>query len=68
MQRLQRTLAVLLAAYTCFMVAPRLSTIRHVDLVLVLDDGYIIEHGTHRELLQAAGPYACLYEHFARAG
>ncbi len=67
-QRLQRALAVLLAGRTSFVVAHRLSTIRHADLVLVLDHGQIIERGTHHELLQAAGPYASLYERFARAG
>ncbi|MEK6261794.1 MAG: ABC transporter ATP-binding protein [Planctomycetota bacterium] len=67
-QRLQRALAVLLAGRTSFVVAHRLSTIRHADLVLVLDHGHIIERGTHHELVQAAGPYATLYERFARAG
>ena len=50
------------------MIAHRLSTIRHADLVLVLDHGHIVERGTHQELVQAAGPYATLYERFARAG
>jgi len=45
-QRLQRALAVLLADRTSFVVAHRLSTIRHADLVLVLDHGHIVEHGT----------------------
>jgi len=67
-QRLQRALAVLLAGRTSFVVAHRLSTIRHADLVLVLDHGRIIERGTHDELVQASGPYASLYERFARAG
>ena len=67
-QRLQRALAVLLAGRTSFVVAHRLSTIRHADLVLVLDHGHIVERGTHMELVQAAGPYASLYERFARAG
>ena len=64
-QRLQRALAVLLAGRTSFVVAHRLSTIRHADLVL--DHGHIIERGAHNELVQPVGPYASLYEHFARA-
>lgn len=67
-QRLQRALAVLLAGRTSFVVAHRLSTIRHADLVLVLDHGHIVERGTHDQLVGAGGPYAALYERFARAG
>ena len=67
-QRLQRALAVLLAGRTSFVVAHRLSTIRHADVVLVLDHGHIVERGTHDELVAAAGVYAALHERFARAG
>ncbi len=67
-QRLQRALAVLLAGRTSFVVAHRLSTIRHADVVLVLDHGHIVERGTHDELVAAAGVYAELHERFARAG
>ena len=63
-RKVKTALAVLLASRTSFVVAHRLSTIRHADLVLVLDHGHIVERGTHQELLQAAGPY----ERFARAG
>ena len=66
-QRLQRALAVLLAGRTSFVVAHRLSTIRHADVVLVLDHGHIVERGTHDELVAAAGVYAALHERFARA-
>ncbi|HEY1068265.1 MAG TPA: ABC transporter ATP-binding protein, partial [Pirellulales bacterium] len=66
--RIQRALAKLTAGRTCFIIAHRLSTIRSADLILVLDHGRIIERGNHEELLRAKGPYARLYEQFARSG
>ncbi len=66
--RLQKALSVLLSGRTSFVVAHRLSTIRHADQVLVLDHGHLVEHGTHQELIAAEGQYARLYERFARAG
>lgn len=66
--RLQKALAVLLAGRTSFVVAHRLSTIRHADQVLVLEHGHLIEQGTHDSLLKAQGAYARLYDRFARAG
>ena len=66
-QRVQRALARLLEGRTSFVVAHRLSTIRHADLVLVMDHGKIIERGTHDELMQVSeGVYAELYEEFVR--
>jgi ATP-binding cassette subfamily B protein len=64
--RLQMALQKLLAGRTSFVVAHRLSTIRHADLVLVLDQGRVIERGTHTELLAARGPYAALYRQFVQ--
>ena len=64
--RLQAALIKLLRGRTSFVVAHRLSTIRHADLVLVLDQGVIIERGTHAELLAAGGRYAALYEQFVQ--
>ena len=51
---------------TRVVVAHRLSTIRHADLVLVLDQGRVIERGTHAELLARGGHYAALYQQFVQ--
>jgi ATP-binding cassette subfamily B protein len=64
--RLQRALVTLLRGRTSFVVAHRLSTIRHADLVLVLDQGRVIERGTHTELLAFRGHYASLYQQFVQ--
>ena len=59
--RLQKALARLTQGRTSFIVAHRLSTIRNADKVIVLDQGKIIESGSHNELLKANGHYAALY-------
>jgi ATP-binding cassette, subfamily B, bacterial len=64
--RLQHALITLLRGRTSFVVAHRLSTIRHADLVLVLDQGRVIERGTHSELLARGGHYAALYQQFVQ--
>ena len=46
---------------TSFVIAPRLSTIRKADLILVVSDGKIIERGTHAELMRLNGEYRKLY-------
>lgn len=65
--RLQASLAVLLRGRTSFVIAHRLSTIRQADMILVLDDGRIIERGNHDELLRLNGAYHDLYTQFVRA-
>ncbi len=62
-----RSLATLLKGRTSFVVAHRLSTIRHADQVLVLEHGRIIERGTHFQLLTRGGVYAELYRQFSIA-
>ena len=64
--RLQQALLTLLAGRTSFVVAHRLSTIRHADLVLVLDRGRVVERGTHAELLSLKKHYASLHDRFVR--
>jgi ATP-binding cassette subfamily B protein len=65
--RVQEALFRLLAGRTSFVVAHRLSTIVHADQVLVLDQGRIIERGTHAELLRHGGVYSKLYREFVSA-
>jgi ATP-binding cassette, subfamily B, bacterial len=65
--RLQKTLDILLRGRTAFIVAHRLSTIRKANLVLVLDQGKIVERGTHESLLRENGIYARLHREFVSA-
>ncbi len=65
--RIQAALSRLLAGRTSFVVAHRLSTIRHAHQVVVLDHGQVIEQGRHRELLLRGGKYARMYRRFANA-
>lgn len=58
---LQRALDEALRGRTAVVIAHRLSTVRGADQILVLDDGRIVERGTHGELLDAGGLYADLY-------
>jgi len=58
---LQHAMAALRSDRTSFVIAHRLSTIRDADLILVMEDGAIVEQGTHDSLLAVEGAYAALY-------
>lgn len=58
---IQQGLAYLMRGRTTFVIAHRLSTIRRADQILVVEGGNIVEHGSHDELLAAAGRYYDLY-------
>jgi ATP-binding cassette subfamily B protein len=57
----QHAMAALRARCTSFVIAHRLSTIRDANLILVMENGRIVEQGTHAELLAARGAYHALY-------
>lgn len=59
--RIQNAFGKLMEGRTCFIVAHRLSTVQNSDLILVMDDGRIVERGTHKELLALNGFYAELF-------
>ncbi|MDF3044342.1 MAG: ABC-type multidrug transport system ATPase and permease component [Ornithinibacter sp.] len=61
-QALQKALDEALRDRTALVIAHRLSTVRHADLILVVDDGRIVERGSHAELVAAGGLYAELYK------
>ena len=56
-QLIQASMAELLAGRTTFVIAHRLSTVRRANLILLMEDGRIIERGTHDELMTARGTY-----------
>jgi ATP-binding cassette subfamily B protein/subfamily B ATP-binding cassette protein MsbA len=56
-QLIQASMASLLAGRTTFVIAHRLSTVRRADLILLMEDGRVIERGTHDELMSARGVY-----------
>ncbi len=60
--QIQEALKTLLRGRTSFIIAHRLSTIRNADLVVVLDEGCIVESGSHTQLMAKGGLYAHLYE------
>jgi len=65
--RIQAAMGKLFEGRTSFVVAHRLSTIRHADMALVMDNGRIIERGNHEQLLLAGGTYADLYRQFVKS-
>ena len=64
-RRIEEALDVLLADRTAFIIAHRLSTIRDADLIVVLEQGRVVEQGSHDELLAARGLYTSLYGDWA---
>jgi ATP-binding cassette subfamily B protein len=59
-------ISTLLEGRTSFVVAHRLSTIQNADMIVVLEDGRVVEQGAHDELLALRGRYSALYEDWAR--
>jgi ATP-binding cassette, subfamily B, multidrug efflux pump len=59
---IQEALMKLMEGRTTFVIAQRLSTVRRADLILVMQDGTIVQRGAHDELLNQAGPYREIYE------
>ena len=59
--RIQKAMEKLMEGKTCFIIAHRLSTIQHADLILVVDNGQIVERGNHEELIAKKGFYYGLY-------
>lgn len=59
---IQQAMTQLMKGKTSFVIAHRLSTIRNADLILVVDQGRIVEQGTHQQLLAAKGFYERLYQ------
>ena len=58
---IQRGMDKLMEGRTVFVIAHRLSTIRNADVILVLEQGRIIERGNHQQLLEQKGRYYQLY-------
>jgi ATP-binding cassette subfamily B protein/subfamily B ATP-binding cassette protein MsbA len=61
-RKIRRGLAAIMRGRTSFVIAHRLSTIRHADRILVLDDGVIVEIGSHAELMARSGLYRDMVE------
>jgi len=67
-RRIERAMDVLFSGRTSVIVAHRLSTVRYADEILVVDDGRIVERGTHDELFATGGRYAELYREWEATG
>lgn len=60
-KQIQKAMLKLMEGKTCFVIAHRLSTIENADLILVVNNGEVVEQGTHRELMDKGGVYRKLY-------
>ncbi len=60
-QKLQRATDLALSGRTALVVAHRLSTIIHADVIMVIRGGLLVEQGTHAELMRKGGVYASLF-------
>jgi ATP-binding cassette, subfamily B, multidrug efflux pump len=60
--KIQTTLKTVLREKTCFLIAHRISSVKEADLILVMENGRIIERGTHEELLLEKGHYYKVYQ------
>jgi ATP-binding cassette subfamily B protein len=58
---IQQAMNNLMRGRTCFVIAHRLSTIKNADKILVMQDGDVVEQGTHQSLMSAGGVYSKLY-------
>ena len=58
---IQSAMTSLMKGKTCFVIAHRLSTVEHADIILVIDGGEIKEQGRHSELIEKGGIYASMY-------
>ncbi len=60
-RQIQKAMLKLMEGKTCFVIAHRLSTIENADLIMVVNDGEVVEQGTHKELMERQGVYRRLY-------
>jgi ABC-type multidrug transport system ATPase subunit len=67
-QFIQAALSTILPGRTSIVIAHRLSTILAADVIIVVDQGHVVEHGTHAQLLARDGLYADLYRRQFQAG
>jgi ATP-binding cassette subfamily B protein len=61
-RQIQQAMRRLMQDKTCFVIAHRLSTIQNADMILVVDDGKIVEQGTHERLMEKGGFYNHMYK------